>query len=91
MMNEEETANVVQLLEDLQTDLRNGNIPESIKLIAALGNFLTNKQPLGWQMLSVFLMDNLEEAQIRTSLLHFIPKLKEEICPSQSDQEVSHG
>ncbi|MBA7532995.1 hypothetical protein ES705_25230 [subsurface metagenome] len=86
MMNEEEMANVVQLIEDLLTDLRNGNLPETCKLIASLGNFLTNKQPLGWQMLATFLMDTLDEAHIRTSLLHFLVKVKDEICPSQPDQ-----
>ena len=89
MLTNEETANLETLIEDLSLDLRNGNIPAAEKLIAELGNFLRNKQPLGWQMLSVFLIDHLTEAQIRTSLLHFLPKVKEIICPLQPDQEAS--
>lgn len=88
MLNQEETANVVTLLEDLQTDLRNGNIPASKLLIISIVNCLALKQPLEWKSLGDFISDNLEEAQIRTSLLHFLPKVKLLVGSSQSVQEA---
>lgn len=89
MLNVEETANVITLLEDLETNLRNSNLPESSKLIFSLANFLTQKQPLGWLLLSNFISDHLEVVEIRLALLHLLPKVKDIICPVQPEEEVN--
>ncbi|MBA7469597.1 hypothetical protein ES707_04869 [subsurface metagenome] len=77
MMNEEELANVVQLIVDLDLDVRNGNIPEAEKLIASLVNNLSHQHPLKWEMLAAFLIDHLTEAETRAALVHLLPKVKE--------------
>jgi len=77
MMTEEETANIVTLLEDLLTDLRNGNVPTSTLLIVSIVNCLLLKQPLEWKMLGALLIENLEAIEIRLALLQFVPVFKE--------------
>ena len=86
MMNPEEKANIVQLMEDLETDLRNGNIPAAKLLIISLANNLALKQPIEWQRIGTFLSDHLDDPQLRTALLHLLPKLRELVSPFQADQ-----
>lgn len=88
MFNDEYIAHLVLQLDDLETDLRNSNLPESSKLIFSLANFLTKKQPLGWLMLANFISDHLEVLEIRLALLHLMPEIQKLICPSQPDQEA---
>lgn len=91
MLNEEQTANIVTLIEDLEVDLRNGNIPKSRELITSLANNLANTLSLNWRMLESFTHAYLEEAETRAALLHFLPKLREIICPFQPSQEETQG
>lgn len=88
MLNEEETANVMQLLEDLQVDLRNGNIPAAKLLFVSLANCLSQKVPIEWDLLGNFISDHCMDAVSRAALLHLIPKITELSCPSQPDQDA---
>jgi len=88
-MTEEETVNIVTLLEDLETDLRNGNVPAAKLLIISLINCLTRMQPLEWKMIGEFVKANLDDHDCRLALLRVVPKVRELICPSQPDQEAA--
>ena len=89
MLNQEETANIVQLLDDLCLDLRNGNVPAAKLLVISISNCLHLKLPIDWSSLGSFVDDNLCEYEFRVALIHLIPKLKELVCPFLSDQEAS--
>ena len=88
MLNQEEITYIVALIDDLETDLRNSNLPASSKLICSLANFLSKKQPLGWLMLANFISDHLGVVEIRLALLHLMPEVKELIDPYRPDQEA---
>jgi len=90
MLNPEETANIVTLIEDLKTDVGNGNIPAAKLLIISLVNYLTLKQPLEWQMLGSFISDHLDEKETKAGLLHLLRKINLVPDPSLPGGEAGY-
>ncbi len=88
MLKTEHAAPIVDLLNDLEIDLRNGNVPAAKLLIVSIVNFLPKQQPLDWRDLGNFIIDHLDETDSRISLLQLVPVVKELICPFQPEQEV---
>ena len=88
MLKPEHADHIVQLLKDLEIDLRNGNIPAAKLLIISIVNYLPKEQPLEWRDLGNFVIDHLDETDCRISILQLLPIVKEFICPFQPVQEA---
>ena len=88
MLNAEHIPHIVTLLDDLEIDLRNGNVPASKLLVISIVNFLPKEQPLAWRELGSFIIDHLDETDSRIAFLQLLPLVKEFICPFQPDQEA---
>ena len=88
MLNQDESENIVQLLDDLHVDLRNGNVPAARLLVISIANCLLLKLPIEWTMLSSFVGESLSEYEFRVALIQLIPKLKELVYPFHPVEEA---
>lgn len=88
MLNEAETTNIIQLMDDLEIDLRNGNVPAAKLLIVSIVNCLLLKFPLEWKMLGELFIGNLETYETRVALLHLLSLLKDMLWPVESGTEA---
>lgn len=89
MLTQEHVEALKPLLEDLNVDLLNGNVPAIQVLIPQIVNLLIHAISMDWKTLATFITGKLEQAPTRTALLHFLPQLQEMICPSQPEPEAT--